>query len=266
MKNTYYFPHDYHARHDPKIKAMMNDFGVEGYGMYWCLIEILYEQRDKKLEKFPKLFSGLSAELAVSPERAEKFVMSLVFDYRLLQENETHIWSNAVLRRIEVIEDKRLLKVKAGHIGGVMSGIVRRKEAKRSIASSNEANKRKRKEKKGKESICIYEYYSKTIKPGSREDAIKNIDKVLKAGVTKEDLIGRINAYKQNLVKNPTEERYYIQANNFFGEKARYKDFEPVKIVKYTPADPECKSCGGSGNLQTGEGNVIKCFCRKEIK
>jgi len=46
-------------------------------------------------------------------------------------------------------EDKRLMKVKAGHIGGIISGISRRKEAKRSVALSNEAKERKGKEIKG---------------------------------------------------------------------------------------------------------------------
>ena len=42
MKNTkYYFAHDYEAASDPKILCMLSDYGGEGYGLYWRLIEAL---------------------------------------------------------------------------------------------------------------------------------------------------------------------------------------------------------------------------------
>jgi hypothetical protein len=111
---------------------------------------------------------------------------------------------------------------------------------------------------------AIYDYYSKNIRTGAKEDAIKSIYKLLKTGFTQEDLLGRINAYKAYLDKNPTEPRYYIQANNFFGKAARYKDFEPIKVIEYRPVDPNCKLCKGQGNVVNGEGQVLICSCRKE--
>jgi hypothetical protein len=112
--------------------------------------------------------------------------------------------------------------------------------------------------------IEIYDYYSKTIKAGAKEDAIKNITTLLKQGITKEDLIGRIDAYKLQLIKDKTEPQFYIQANNFFGKKARYKDFEPMEKPKLKPADKSCKLCKGTGFVYIPEisGNKI-CDCRK---
>ncbi len=126
-------------------------------------------------------------------------------------------------------------------------------------------NKRRIREDKGA-APTIYEYYSKTIKPGAKEDAVKSIDKLLKTGFTKEDLLGRVNDYKSKLAKDNTEPRFYIQANNFFGLKARYKDFEPIKVVEYLPPDALCKACKGLGKVQTGEGQLIRCVCVKEKK
>jgi hypothetical protein len=109
----------------------------------------------------------------------------------------------------------------------------------------------------------IYDYYAKTIKPGAKEDAIKNIAKLLKTGFTKEDLLGRIDAYRQQLNKDKTDIRYYIQANNFFGKAARYKDFEPIKKVEYKPADPNCKVCKGQGKYLIAATSEVKiCECR----
>ena len=268
-KETYYFPHDYHARHDHKISAMVNDYGIEGYGMYWVLVEFLYESRDNKIEKFPKLFFGLATELAVSPDRAEQFVLALIKDYRLLVEDETHIWSEAVLRRIEIRETKRLMKKQAGHIGGIRSGLTRRNEAERSSASQVEAKESKRKESKGKEikdtpASFVYDYYAKTIKPGASVDAIKNIDKLLKAGEKKEGLIARIDAYKKTL-KGKSDPSYYIQANNFFGLQARYKDFIPAES-RLKPVDPKCKLCKDSPGLVYNEATSRTEICQCRIK
>ena len=44
MKDSYYFQHDYNARNDPKLQDVLIELGVEGIGIYWCIIEQLYEQ------------------------------------------------------------------------------------------------------------------------------------------------------------------------------------------------------------------------------
>ena len=42
-KNTYYFSHDYNARNDTKVLFLRMQLGMEGYGIYWYLIESLAE-------------------------------------------------------------------------------------------------------------------------------------------------------------------------------------------------------------------------------
>lgn len=46
MKDSYYFPHFCNARHDRKIKRVTKELGVEGYGIYFMLLEVLREQTD----------------------------------------------------------------------------------------------------------------------------------------------------------------------------------------------------------------------------
>ena len=38
-----YFSHDYHARDDIKLKKLRMSMKMEGIGIYWCIIEFLYE-------------------------------------------------------------------------------------------------------------------------------------------------------------------------------------------------------------------------------
>lgn len=47
-KDSYYFPHFCNARHDRKIKRIIKDLGVEGYGLFFMLLEVLREQTDFK--------------------------------------------------------------------------------------------------------------------------------------------------------------------------------------------------------------------------
>jgi len=47
-KDAYYFPHFSNARHDRKIKRMVKELGIEGYGIYFMLLEVLREQQDMR--------------------------------------------------------------------------------------------------------------------------------------------------------------------------------------------------------------------------
>jgi hypothetical protein len=47
-KESYYFPHFCNARHDRKIKRLTKELGLEGYGIFFMLLEVLREQTDFK--------------------------------------------------------------------------------------------------------------------------------------------------------------------------------------------------------------------------
>jgi Domain of unknown function (DUF4373) len=42
MKEAYYFSHDYNARSDEKIKLLIRKHGMAGYGIFWAIVEDLY--------------------------------------------------------------------------------------------------------------------------------------------------------------------------------------------------------------------------------
>lgn len=151
MKDAYYFPHDYHARHDSKLAALIKEYGALGYGVYWDFIEILHEEGGK-FEKFPKMFEGLSQELKVDEATLKQIFSASIKDFCLFKENKTHIWSDRVLGNLKVREEKKLQKVTAGRLGGILSGKKRSKTKHRFKQNeANEAKERKGKEIKGKE-------------------------------------------------------------------------------------------------------------------
>ena len=103
MKETFYFAHDYNARNDPKLQNVLFDLGVEGIGVFWCIIEQLYEQGGKLPLHYCK-------SIAFALHVDFKCVERLVNDYGLFKNDGENIWSESVLKRLDKrkdISDKR---------------------------------------------------------------------------------------------------------------------------------------------------------------
>ncbi|GAE14625.1 hypothetical protein JCM6292_788 [Bacteroides pyogenes JCM 6292] len=103
MKDTFYFQHDYNARNDPKLQDVLINLGVEGIGVFWCIIEQLYEQGGKLPLRSCK---SIAFALHVDYNKVE----SLVHDYGLFKNDGVNMWSDSVLKRLDKrkdISDKR---------------------------------------------------------------------------------------------------------------------------------------------------------------
>jgi hypothetical protein len=156
-----YFSHDYNARNDPKCVALIKDFGAAGYGIFWFLVEVMNEHGGK-IKKFPALYSALSHEFRIKESILTKQIEAMLHKYELLLEDENYLWSESVLSRLIIRQEKSTKRAVAGHEGGIKSGESRRKkiESKQNEApleanEANEANKRKLKEIKEKEIIQL---------------------------------------------------------------------------------------------------------------
>jgi hypothetical protein len=49
MKEAYYFSHDANARQDEKVLMLRAEHGWEGYGIYWALVEMMFESSETAL-------------------------------------------------------------------------------------------------------------------------------------------------------------------------------------------------------------------------
>ena len=94
MKESYFFSHDYNARQDPKMQEVLMDYGVAGIGIYWCIIEQLYEQGGRLL------LSNIKA-IAFSLHANIDDVRSIVGNYGLFENDGVEFWSPSVSRRLE---------------------------------------------------------------------------------------------------------------------------------------------------------------------
>jgi hypothetical protein len=95
MKKTFYFSHDYYARHDIKMEAL----SMEKVGIYWCLVEMLYEENGYIELK-------LCERIAIALRTQCDIIKSVLQDYELFENDGVKFWSNSVLKRLKLREEK----------------------------------------------------------------------------------------------------------------------------------------------------------------
>ena len=89
-----YFPHDLGARGDENVVALICEYGMAGYGLYWCLVEKLYEA-DGHLEANYKL---LAFDLRVDAA----MIKAVIEKSKLFKVKNGKFYSESVLRRLEI--------------------------------------------------------------------------------------------------------------------------------------------------------------------
>lgn len=93
MKDTFYFPHDYNSRTDEKIKLLIRKHGIEGYGIFWAIIEDLYNNANALRTDY----DGIAYDLRSDYET----VKSVICDFDLFTINGDFFGSKSIERRLQ---------------------------------------------------------------------------------------------------------------------------------------------------------------------
>ena len=147
MKDAFYFPHDSNANSDPKMMMLIEQLGLEGYGIYWVLIEILRDQPDFR---YPiKLLSALARRFNTTSEKMK----AVVLGYGLFKVDEHDFFlSESLTRRMSIVNEKREKLSEAGRLGNEIRW--RNKQLSppdnHPITEPSQPNRNKRKEKESK--------------------------------------------------------------------------------------------------------------------
>lgn len=133
MKNTkFYFAHDYEAASDPKILYMLSDYGGEGYGLYWRLIELLHKEDSHVLPLKRFLLLGIAKQMSIDEEKVKSFIDDCIEKYELFIGKEDGFFSERVLSNCKMMAEKQQqissIRKEVGKQGGLKSGEVRRNE------------------------------------------------------------------------------------------------------------------------------------------
>lgn len=111
-KDAYWFRHDSNAKDDPKCVMLIEQLGLEGYGIYWTLIEVLREQ------------PGYTYPLNLVPALARRYnttaekMKAVIFGYDLfVVKDDVFFFSESLMRRMnryDLIKQKRVEAAKIG--------------------------------------------------------------------------------------------------------------------------------------------------------
>lgn len=103
MKKKNCFPHDFTARQDPKLQEVLIAHGATGIGVYWCIVEQLYEQGGELPLKLCK-------SIAFALHLHTNIVESIIKNFGLFENDGEVFWSNRIriqLSRNQEVSQKR---------------------------------------------------------------------------------------------------------------------------------------------------------------
>lgn len=100
MKETYYFSHDYNSRSDNKIKRLILKHGFLGYGLFWAIIEDLYQNANALRTDYESIAYDLRTD--------ENTIKSIINDFDLFVFDKDNFGSLSVQRRLEERNQKSL--------------------------------------------------------------------------------------------------------------------------------------------------------------
>lgn len=137
-ENAYYFSHDYGARNDRKLIRLRNKLKMEGIGVFWSLVEMLYEEGGKiHFQEIPHIAEELRVKQGI--------IDQVITAFDLFTNDGNFFWSESVKRRL----DKRLEKSEKAKASAAQRW--RNANAIRTHTEGNANKGKKRKEKKRKE-------------------------------------------------------------------------------------------------------------------
>jgi hypothetical protein len=156
-----YFSHDCKARDDSKLMKLRSKLGMQGLGIYWCIIEMLYEECGYlKISEYERITYELRTDYET--------IKNVINDYDLFKFKDDLFYSESALNRIkkqmEKSEKARVSVNKRWELYERNTNVIRTKNKRNTnvILNNNNNNnnnnniKEKEKEKEKKESETLH--------------------------------------------------------------------------------------------------------------
>ena len=144
-KDVYYFSHDCNARNDEKILMLRAEHGWEGYGLFWALVEMMFESKETCLHH--SKIKGIAVSYNIDITLLQSVINTAISEGLFVSDGET-FWSESLRRRKAAFHELKEKRSKAGKKGMESRwGKPKNTEPDNSVITKNN----KGKESKGKE-------------------------------------------------------------------------------------------------------------------
>lgn len=210
-KETFYFSHDYNARVDEKIKALIRKHGMAGYGVYWSIVEDLYNNANALQTDYEGIGYDLHTDATI--------IKSVINDFGLFVFDGDKFGSMSVQRRI----DARNEKSQAARASATYRWTKQKHDANamRTQCECNAIKERKGKEKKEKEIVEDTQTPTEKTKFDIFNEWLKsNYPNVasMKTQMTEQNLKNLVDTYGKDVVND-----YLMQMENKIDIAIKYK-------------------------------------------
>jgi hypothetical protein len=103
-----WFSHDNNTLSSPKIMCLEAQYGFEGSGRFWRLMETIHAQEGYKFSLTQKVaYASLAMALRMSIDELKQFLHYLIDEIQLIQTDGEYIWNDSMLRRMEYWGEKQ---------------------------------------------------------------------------------------------------------------------------------------------------------------
>lgn len=164
-KDTFYFSHDYNVRYDEKIKLLIRKHGMLGYGIFWAIIEDLYNNANAlRLD-----CEGIAFDLRTD----ESVIKSIIYDFDLFIIEDDFFGSLSVERRLNERQEKtsKARESALKRWGKKIDDA----NAMRTQCDGNAIKERKRKERKeNKTTVFVFDFFKSLLDLGVDEKIAKD--------------------------------------------------------------------------------------------
>lgn len=107
MKKVPYFSHDINAVFDEKISYMRDKYGMEGYGVYWAIIEKMRESEDSGFTLPLSNMTYISLKQNLQPKiDIKEFIEDCINEYHLFESDGECFWSKSLRDRMAIKSNK----------------------------------------------------------------------------------------------------------------------------------------------------------------
>jgi uncharacterized protein YcfL len=155
-KDTFYFSHDYNSRNDEKIKFLIRNHGLLGYGLFWAIIEDLYNNANALRMDYEGIAYDFRIDVSI--------VKSIINDFDLFVFEGNTFGSLSVQKRIDERDSKSVKARESAHKRWINAN------ALQSQCASNAIKESKVKEIKEKKEMIVnidfdffWDYYDKRV-------------------------------------------------------------------------------------------------------
>lgn len=115
MKNFQpFFSHDSNARNDEKCLELRAQFGWEGYGIFWAIIEMLKDATGYKLKAENIGYLELTLN---KPNEYLIAYLSFCYKIELFKTDNIYFWSDSLISRMQYMENVQERKIRGGKKG-----------------------------------------------------------------------------------------------------------------------------------------------------